>query len=361
MKRFFLIILTAASMLACCSCAGSSVLEKTPESNTDQAENNRKAAAAEAWEVCDKSEMQTFTGEDRGIAFTVYTDKREYAPGETVRVKAEVQNVSNGELYNFHNSEVECYPIEILLDISCGGKDIYYREGNTGETQSWVVYVPMEPGIVYDDYISFKASYYSAPAEPGEYKGRCYIYTVSVPDYHAEFPKMHSVDFSITLIGNKIYPEPKESDAEIWEKCDKSEMQTFTGEDGGIVFTVYTDKREYTIGETIKVKAIVRNNTDSDIYYPPGGELLSCLNDPRNGKTLYTGWLDGYVVLACGYFELSPGEVDKEYYIFETRYYKGGTAEPGEYNGICTFTSIENGEEINHSVDFSIEIKPQTD
>lgn len=209
MRRFLLVILTAVSMLVCCSCScSSSVSLKNPsESGAYQDENSErslkevylehKKAAAEAWEECDKSEMQTFTGEDGGIAFTVSTDKREYVVGEPVRVKAAVQNVSGEELYNEYNYLVECYPLEILADITCGGSPLYskrYKEIINAATFD----VPMEPGEIYDDYMTFETSYRGKPAEPGEYKGTCYIYTVPDPDRYDERTK-HSIDFSITL------------------------------------------------------------------------------------------------------------------------------------------------------------------
>ena len=368
MKRFLLVLLTAALLFVCCSCSASSGPENPSESGADQVANNKKAAAAEAWEACDKSEMQIFTGEDGGIAFTVYTDKREYAVNETVRVKAEVQNVSGGELYNVYNSLGECYPIDILLDISCGSPSLYNKV-NTGMTQHRSVLVPMKPGEVYDDYISFEANCVYCPTIPGEYTGACYIYTVPDPDHEEEWAK-RSVNFSITLTGfenseiEKIWYDLEHyKDAEdLWEECDKSEMQTITGEDGGIAFTVLTDKHEYTIGETIKVKAIMQNNTDSDIYLPTGGIILSKLDNPRNGETLYSDSLGVYGVLHCANsFRLSPGEVYEHCSVFETRYYKGGTAELGEYNGICCFYtvpySVQNGVRIKHSVDFSITLK----
>lgn len=146
-------------------------------------------------------------------------------------------------------------------------------------------------------------------------------------------------------------------------------MQTFTNESDGVILTVSTDKREYTVGEPVKIKSTAQNITDGELWYVCGYSVdnypieihVRILCDGRYFKSDRSEIRNSNMV----YFSMEPGEVYDDYVTFETDYYKGEPAEPGVYNVTCYIYTVPDERSYDqvtkHSVDFSIEVKPQAD
>lgn len=84
-------------------------------------------------------------------------------------------------------------------EISRDKRKLYSKQFYSEVAWDAEIYVPMIPGEVYDNYVTFETGYYNGePAEPGVYNGTCYIYTA--PDAMSyDNRTKHSLDFSIEV------------------------------------------------------------------------------------------------------------------------------------------------------------------
>lgn len=158
---------------------------------------------------------------------------------------------------------------------------------------------------------------------------------------------------------------------ELWESLDKSTWQTIKEDFDGIEITVTTDKREYKLDDTIRIRATLKNNTGKNIYifhtgnyyynYPV--QFYSYIRKKDEGNYI----LDEYISHNYSHYSktivIKPGEEFSDYHEYKTYHPIQNTAfselaDKGVYNGDCSISVWESlNKDIYESLSVSFSIK----
>lgn len=217
MKHLLIFLLIALFLLMLCSCSGMRDVgsdSKTPPQSSDfeidrhtvyllENESNSKS-----WELDDESERQTFNKVFDDIVITVETNKSKYIIGESIKVRATLQNKTDKNLYLYYANSYLNYPIEFYSDLSLNDK--YLLNNRSGFRNCIEEVITVKPNEERSDYLIFHtycekqnfSNIYDNEeiAESGVYSGSCWIDVCSEPNYPYGDVTSYSVDFSVTLI-----------------------------------------------------------------------------------------------------------------------------------------------------------------
>lgn len=162
-----------------------------------------------------------------------------------------------------------------------------------------------------------------------------------------------------------------EVNSQIWRETDKSDSRTFSKDCDGILLTVTTDKSDYTADEPIRIRACLKNNTESDIClfygeYPIRYPISFGTEAPSLNEKYLLEKGDGLICTECAEARLlvAPGAELDDYITYTTysawSYGGKALAEEGVYNG-CFSIGIDPDpnvydNEVVYKIDFTVKL-----